>query len=112
MLAKTPLRDLMIYWLEAQDPHAWYQWDNPGDCACARFARSLSSERAHGWFEGITGVDRLPNEWTALNEAALGRGAGVWSREWTYGRLLQRLKAQAPGYQPPPGFAAWGDREQ
>jgi len=97
MLAKTPLRDLMILWLEGQDPHAWYPWDNPADCACARFARTLSSDRAHGWFEGITGVHRLSDEWTALNEAALGAGVFKQTREWTYGRLLQRLKAQAPG---------------
>lgn len=94
MLAKTPLQDLMILWLEEQDPHTWYPWDNPANCACARFARSACGVRAHEWFEGITGACRLSDEWALLNTIALGRGARGRSREWTYGQLLERLKGE------------------
>ncbi len=93
MLAKTPLRDLMILWLEEQDPQVWYPWDDPGDCACARFACSVCGDRAYEWFEGVTGLHHLSDEWEALNAAARGK----LMRQWTYGQLLQRLKAQAPG---------------
>lgn len=102
MLAKTPLRDMMIAWLEQQNPREYYPWDNPFTCACAEFARTLTIERASEWFMGVTGIQRsplgvmeltgrLPGEWAALNKAARGPKRPR-SQDWTYGALLKRLR--------------------
>ena len=41
MLAKTPLRDLMIAWLETQKPDKRYEFADFDECACGQFARAI-----------------------------------------------------------------------
>ncbi len=94
MLAKTPLRDLIIAWLEQQDPETTYDWANPYHCACARVASALN--RKHDWLElnhdGFASVRNRTQEWCELNELARGDILGEERAEWTYGAFLQRLK--------------------
>jgi hypothetical protein len=99
MLAKTPLRDLMTMWLELQDPDEHYPWDNPFHCACAQFARTVSNERAEGWYRQAMRQQRFTGEWAQLNEIARGeiiRGNELNPSEWTFGKMLQRMKETAP----------------
>jgi hypothetical protein len=91
MLAKTPLRDQMIAWLEEKDPNSHYNWDSPVTCACAQFAAAVGREDE--WKALVLGHQL--DEWGNLNVIARGadaRGADGW-REWTFGALLERLRA-------------------
>jgi hypothetical protein len=118
MLARTPLREAMITWLEGKDPEERYDWGDRDGCACAQFAkatgrwdewqgllverRSLGSLRLSGSLASL--IEREP-EWVWLNEVARGgvaNGGAHWSSEegwkferakgWTFGALLERLR--------------------
>ena len=80
MLARTPLRDQMIAWLETQDPDTRYEWRDPTFCACAQFARATG--HIDEWLMGPMVHMR---EWSYLNEAACYGPR-------TFGALLQRLR--------------------
>ena len=100
MLAKTPLRDLMTMWLELQDPDEYYPWDDPFKCACAQFARTVSNERAAGWYGQVLRQRQFTGEWAQLNDIARGeiiRGNELNpTSEWTFGKMLQRMKEEVP----------------
>ena len=73
MLARTPLRDQAIAWLEQQGPDQRYEWNDSRFCACAQFARAIG--RYDEW-EGVIREHRLHengNPWGELNRCA---GAG------------------------------------
>ena len=87
MLARTPLRDMMIAWLEQQDPRTGYNWDSPFTCACGRFALTLEPGMQREWFQQW--IDSPSHgEWQKLNRAAYGTGP----RSWEFGSLLKRLR--------------------
>ena len=70
MLARTPLRDQMIAWLETQDPDTRYEWRDPTFCACAQFARATGH------------ID----EWLL--------GPMVHMREWSYLKCVEHVRRQ------------------
>ncbi len=81
MLARTPLRDQMIAWLDTKNPATIYDWHDTMKCACGQFAHDTGqlSEWCSGgnFFEGTV--------WTALNYAAS-------RKPWTFGALRARLE--------------------
>jgi hypothetical protein len=104
MLARTPLYDLMVAWLQQQDPKITYNWDNGCDCACARFADATG--RHEEWAEYMRGVGQYGNwvqvmlhsptsrdlsEWDMLNSAANCGSRDRNGSHATYGQLLERL---------------------
>lgn len=99
MLAKTPLRDLAIAWLEQQDPNEQYNWSNPYQCACAKMAGAL--DRKYEWLSDRgsypASVNIRTREWYDLNTIARGpvNKDSDRSVDWTYGKFLERLKADA-----------------
>jgi len=80
MLARTPLRDQMIAWLERQDPEQHYFYDNPWECACGQFAHQI--RQFEEWIEMF---DDRSSPWSELDTIA-GRGKP------SFGALLHRLK--------------------
>jgi hypothetical protein len=93
MLARTPLRDLAIGWLEGQDPAGRYDWDDPVNCGCGQLARAL--RRSPEWIKALTTLQggQFRGEWHELNVIL----RGDWNKpvDWTFGGFLGRLRAAA-----------------
>jgi hypothetical protein len=94
MLAKTPLHEQMIAWLEQQDPNITYAWNNGCQCACARFAEEAGREGEWAEFMRSGGVYAAPDpEWDLLNTLANFDQVNGKDARATYGQLLRRLRA-------------------
>jgi len=87
MLAKTPLKDQMLAFLETKRSNEKYNWLNCHHCACAQFAESVG--RSEEWYDAIRGGGPVPNvqEWKALDCVARGSG----EESWTFGKMRKRL---------------------
>jgi len=83
MLAKTPLRDQMIAWLETQDPTQTYQWFDGNNCVCAQFAKAI--DRFDEWL--LRNQNGMV-EWNILNRIAMPPNPDP-----TFGEVLERLNA-------------------
>lgn len=77
MLAKTPLKDLMIEWLQTKNPRTKYRWTDHRRCACAQFARHI--KKYDDWIS-------MHNYWEFRE---LDRAAMDCDR--TFGGLLRKL---------------------
>jgi hypothetical protein len=92
MLAKTPLKDQMIAWLEQQDPNERYDWSNECNCACAQFARATDRmEEWSAWMRMRMPV-KFTESWGMIN--SLARPPELVSLPYndSFGNLLQRMR--------------------
>lgn len=66
-----------------QPAHDHYPYTDSGNCACARYLKS-EDRYTDNWLSS--------NEMRAFNELAMGKG--LFSDDWTFGRLLGRIEAK------------------
>ena len=89
MLAKTPLIDIAIAWVQQQNPRHRYEWVSRRLCACGLLSRDIgrfdewSAFSRQGRFEDI---DQATCEWSVLK-------ARAHKRPHTFGSFLKRLRA-------------------
>lgn len=88
MLAKTPLRDLAIAWLEQQKPSKQYNWAIVEHCACAQIAKAI--DRYDEW-----AMSQSPTySASSIEERDLWRDLNMvaYNRPRTFGGMLKRLR--------------------
>ena len=80
--------------VESKNPEEKYPWLDSGKCACAQYSHSLGMTSAN-WIAEM----KSQTFWGEMNTVARGApledtefGGKVHSQEWTFGKLLERIK--------------------
>lgn len=81
MLARTPLKDQMIAWLETRESAEEYEYTAEEDCACGQFARYVGQSLE--W--RLRAILESSGDWKHLDLLACARPR-------TFGALLERLR--------------------
>lgn len=80
-----------IEWCSRKDPNERYNWQSSTICACGQYYTHLTGKVDGAW-HGLPGT--LTNEvYSKLNNLARGSDQPIAPHEeWTFGKLLSRVK--------------------